>query len=48
MIGDAIAHAMMMAMVAVAVITALVVLFLIFGVPMIWGWVKPLIHSLTG
>lgn len=47
MIGDAIASAIMATIVAVAVITALLTTFLILGVPWLWAFVKPWLHSLT-
>lgn len=47
MIGDAIAKAMIAAMVGVALGTALLLLFLIYGVPWLWSFVKPWLHMVT-
>lgn len=45
--GDAFANAIAAAMVIAALVTAAVVLFLVFGVPVLWGWIKPWLHLLT-
>lgn len=47
MIGEGIARAMLAAMIAVAVIAAAATAALIFGVPWLWGLLKPLLHAWT-
>jgi len=47
MIGDAIAHAMIATIIAVAVVTAVITTALIFGIPWLWGILKPFLHMVT-
>jgi hypothetical protein len=46
-IGDGIARAMVGAFVVVIVATAAITAALIFGVPWLWGLLKPLLHAWT-
>lgn len=47
MIGDAIAQAMTAMVIAIIVCTAAVTAALIFGLPWLWGILKPILHALT-
>ena len=47
-IGDGIARAMVGALIACVVITASVTTALIFGIPWLWGLIKPWLHAVTG
>lgn len=47
MIGQAIEEAFVALVVMVVVVTATVTAALIFGVPWLWGLIKPWLHALT-